>query len=479
MRKPLLTRLGLAFLTLLSILCFQWFNAPIAQAHWADLAIAEITLDRTSAEVILTLPTGLIAQADDDRNGRLSPTEIRNHQIELQTQLDRKIQLKNQFQTPAKLQIEPIDEANTHLTLPSSNHSALKLQYSWNQPVSRVSMRYTLFEPGVPSARCVATVLTQSQNIIFSPDNPEATVLNTAAIDWSNGLWVTLVGAFVWGAAHAASPGHGKTLVGAYLIGERATAKHAIFLGLTTTLTHTFGVFVLGGVAWFAAQTLVPEQFTPWLSLLSGLLVVAIGGQLLRDRLRSILKPQHSVNHPHHHTHDDHPHHHHEHSHNHSHDYSHDHSHDHHPDHHHDHSHDQTHSHLPPEGTPVNWRSLLALGISGGLIPCPSALVLLLSSIAIGQIGMGLILVLAFSLGLALVLTGLGLLVISTKKMILQPASQQWLLQKFAIQPSQRMPHWLKPLLLRGIPTLTAILITALGIGISLQALWQIRGIPL
>ncbi|MCB0035213.1 MAG: hypothetical protein KDE51_14375, partial [Anaerolineales bacterium] len=97
-------------------------------------------------------------------------------------------------------------------------------------------------------------------------------------------LLITLLTAFGLGAAHALTPGHGKTIVGAYLVGSRGTAKHAIFLGLTTTVTHTAGVFLFGLLVLFASQFILPEQLYPWLGVFSGLLVVAIGGSMLWER---------------------------------------------------------------------------------------------------------------------------------------------------------------------------------------------------
>jgi nickel/cobalt transporter (NicO) family protein len=244
--------------------------------------------------------------------------------------------------------------------------------------------------------------------------------------------------------------------VGAYLMGEKATLRHALFLGLTTTVTHTLGVFALGGVTLLASKTVLPEQLFPWMSLLSGLLVVAIGTNLLRDRLKQ------SKRHPHNeHSHHEHSHHEHNHS-EHSHHEHHEHEHSHAEHSHHEH---HGHSHLPPEET--SWKNLLALGISGGLIPCPSALLLLLSSIALGQVGYGLILVLSFSLGLAGVLTGLGLLLISSKHLFIKLPIENWT-QASSLQ-------WLMKL----VPIGTAFAITLIGFIMSMQALSQIGMIKL
>ena len=209
---------------------------------------------------------------------------------------------------------------------------------------------------------------------------------------------LALLAAAAWGAVHALSPGHGKTVVGAYLVGSRGTPRHALFLGLTVTITHTAGVLALGLIILFASRTILPEQLYPWLSLVSGLLVAALGLTILRQRLLGLPAFGH-----HHHGHD--------------HDHSHDHDHDHDDAHAHGiahtHAHDgHTHSHLPPgvDGGQITWRKLLALGISGGLLPCPSALLALLGAVAVGRAGFGVLVVIAFSLGLAATLTGVGLL---------------------------------------------------------------------
>jgi nickel/cobalt transporter (NicO) family protein len=282
-------------------------------------------------------------------------------------------------------------------------------------------------------------------------------------------LLLALAVAFIWGAMHAMTPGHGKTIVGAYLVGSRGTLKHALYLGLTTTITHTLGVFALGLITLFAAQYIVPETLYPWMSLLSGLFVVGIGINLFASRFRSsgiklpkvkatitegaftpVLQHAHTeaegLGHPHKfvlnashgdpHTHTHH---------------SHDHGHTHpHHDHHHDHG-EGAHSHMPPEE--ITWRSLLTLGVSGGLIPCPSALVVLLGAIALNRIGFGLILVLAFSLGLAGALTAIGMLFIYAGR----------LFERF---PSQGR-------IIRLLPALSALFVSVIGAAIIWKALGE------
>lgn len=451
--KKLFFRSCLLLLSFITFLGIHLLTASSSQAHWADLASADIKINPTSAQMLLTIPTGLVAKADTDRNGKLSTTEIDSNQVLLQDLLGEKIQIINDRNQPGALQISSATALPNSLASSSNDRSTIQLTYSWPTETSGVKIHYGLFEPGIQTARCITTISHNKtvKNIIFSPENQDATSFPNSPLN-SSSIWVTIVGAFLWGGAHAMSPGHGKTLVGAYLMGEKATVRHAFFLGLTTTVTHTLGVFILGGVTLLASRAFLPEQLFPWLSLISGLLVVTIGGNLLRDRLNKqtdlkLHSNPHSESH-HHHSHD------HSHAHSHSHDSTH---------HHHSHSGGHTHSHIPPEGN-VNLKSLLALGISGGLIPCPSALLLLLSSIALGQVGYGLILVLSFSLGLASVLTGLGLLLIYSKHLFKRLPIEKWTDQK-SFQLKRVM---------NVIPIVTAAAITFIGLIISIQALWQI-----
>jgi len=198
--------------------------------------------------------------------------------------------------------------------------------------------------------------------------------------------------AFILGAAHALTPGHGKTIVAAYLVGSRGTLKHAAFLGAMVTFTHTVSVFLLGLATLFLVQYIVPQKVTQVLGAISGLSIVAIGGWMLYKRLRRA---------------------------GHTHSHSHDHGHEHH---HHDHEHPHSHSHGPDGHTHVpdeiSWSGLVALGASGGLVPCESALVLLLTAIALRRVGLGLVLLISFSLGLALVLMAIGVLVIYAKNLL-------------------------------------------------------------
>jgi nickel/cobalt exporter len=226
--------------------------------------------------------------------------------------------------------------------------------------------------------------------------------------------------AFGLGAAHALTPGHGKTIVAAYLVGSRGTLKHAAFLGGMVTFTHTVSVFLLGLATLFLFQYVVPQKVTQVLGAISGLSIVVIGGWMLYKRLHGA-GHAHSHDHGHEHAHD------HDHEHVHTHAHSHDHAHEHHHhDHPHDHAHDHTHAHTHSHGPgghthmpeEISWSSLVALGASGGLVPCETALVLLLTAIALRRVGLGLVLLISFSLGLALVLMAIGVLVIYAKNLL-------------------------------------------------------------
>jgi nickel/cobalt transporter (NicO) family protein len=190
---------------------------------------------------------------------------------------------------------------------------------------------------------------------------------------------LSLAIAMFWGAAHAFSPGHGKSIVAAYLVGSRGTPRHAVFLGLTVTVTHTIGVFALGLVTLSLSEFIVPDQLYPWLNLVSALLIVGVGVSVLRWRVREWRKRD--AGHDHHHGH----------SHGHGH-------------HHHEHDH------------ALSARRLLGIGISGGIVPCPTALVVLLAAISLHRVGYGLVLILAFSLGLAAAMTAIGILAVSAKR---------------------------------------------------------------
>ena len=218
-------------------------------------------------------------------------------------------------------------------------------------------------------------------------------------------ILASLAAAFFWGMAHALSPGHGKTIVAAYLVGQRGTPWHAAALGAIVTATHTIGVFALGLVTLALSAFIVPEQLYPWLNLVSGVLVVAIGATVFRSRFR-----------------------------------------------HRGHTHDH-HDHAPGPGpeTGPSRRSLVAVGITGGLLPCPSALVVLLAAISLHRVAFGMLLIVAFSAGLALSITGIGLVAVYAKQ-IFKRAS-------------------FEGRLVRLLPAASALVILAAGLALTVRAL--------
>jgi ABC-type nickel/cobalt efflux system permease component RcnA len=188
----------------------------------------------------------------------------------------------------------------------------------------------------------------------------------------------SLAAALFWGAAHALSPGHGKTIVTAYLVGRRGTPRDAAVLGAIVTVTHTIGVFALGLVTLALSQWIVPDRLYPWIDVVAGVSVVVIGATVLRARVREWLHERaHRRGHHGHHGH-----------------------------HHH-------HEHVAEPGSGL--RGLLAVGVSGGALPCPSALVVLLAAITLHRVAFGLLLIVAFSLGLALAITAVGLVALLAK----------------------------------------------------------------
>jgi len=221
-----------------------------------------------------------------------------------------------------------------------------------------------------------------------------------------------LIAAF-WGAAHALTPGHGKAIVAGYLVGTKGRPVDAVLLGGIVTITHTIGVFGLGFVTLLLSRFIVPETLYPWLTLISGVLVVVVGASVLFSRAR---RRGHRHDHGH--------------GHGHGHSHSHEHG-------HHHHHHDR--------------RGLLGVGVAAGLLPCPSALVVLLSAIALHRIGFGLALIVAFSLGLAATITSIGLVAVLAKRAFSRIS--------------------LDGPLIRLLPAASAVVILLVGVTITLKAL--------
>ena len=271
-----------------------------------------------------------------------------------------------------------------------------------------------------PTQAGVAAPLRLQANQQATPRNAFTELITTRSLS----LWFLITAAFIafgLGALHALEPGHGKTIVAAYLVGSRGTARHALLLGLIVTASHTAGVFALGAITLYASRYIVPEQLYPWLGVFSGLTIAGLGGYMFLRRW-SGLDLDHS------------------------------------------HTSGQLHGHWfssrkqgvqSPESIepakPVSLYQLFALGITGGIIPCPAALVVLLSAFALHRIGLGFFLIIAFSLGLAAVLIGFGMLMVYGRRFIAGMRANG-------------------PLTTRWLPVASAAFMTILGAGIAVRA---------
>jgi ABC-type nickel/cobalt efflux system permease component RcnA len=272
-----------------------------------------------------------------------------------------------------------------------------------SSPLNVTAVKTRLVQGTVRGTRPHVTAGVAAQAPDRVADSGFAALVNREEI----GFWMILASlgaALFWGMAHALSPGHGKAIVTAYLVGQRGTPRHAALLGLIVTATHTVGVFALGLVTLLLSHFIVPDDLYPWLNLVTGVLVVAIGISVLRGRWRRRRR--------HHH-------------------------------HHHDHRHD------PSRG------SLVAVGISGGLLPCPSALVVLLAAISLHRVAFGMLLVVAFSLGLALTITGIGLIAVLGRRLFRRLSFEGRLVSL--------------------LPAASALVILAAGVAMTLHALPKVR----
>jgi ABC-type nickel/cobalt efflux system permease component RcnA len=199
-------------------------------------------------------------------------------------------------------------------------------------------------------------------------------------------LLIALVLSALLGGLHALTPGHGKTLLASYLVGSRGTVPHAIFLGGAVTFTHTASVMATGLIVLWAGHLIVTNLLVPTLELGSGLLVVLLGVRLVRARWRSL---RHGLEHGHPHE----------------------------PAHPAPEHADQTHPYPHPTEA-VRWRDLVTMGVSGGMTPCPEAIGILLVAIGLNRVALGMGLIVAFSLGLAAVLSLIGLLLVRSRGLV-------------------------------------------------------------
>lgn len=243
------------------------------------------------------------------------------------------------------------------------------------------------------------------------------------------GALVAIAASLALGAAHAASPGHGKTLMTAYLVGTRGTPSQAVVLGLTVAVTHTAGVFVLGAIVLGASETFVPERVMEWLGLVAGVIVLGMG-ILLTVRLA---RPVGTAGPPHAHE-----------------------------GHEHAHAHGRPHQrgHERPVDR-VSGRSVALIGFAGGMVPSASALIVLLVAISQGQPVLGIGMVSAFGVGMAIVLGGLGLVVVLARR-------------RFDHGGLELASHPIAARIGRAIPTASAAAVLVIGIVLAVEAVARI-----
>ncbi|MBV9324601.1 MAG: sulfite exporter TauE/SafE family protein [Chloroflexi bacterium] len=285
-------------------------------------------------------------------------------------------------------------------------------------PLDRREAHWAFTMDGNTTSATPATVSAAASR----PTDPLAALVT--ATDMSPSVIVlALLAAAALGGVHAASPGHGKSIMAAYLVGRHGTVLDASALAVSVTLAHTTGVLVLGVLTVAASNLIVPEQLYPWLTLISGALVLAVGARFLVDALRGRTAQEHAHEHKH--------------------------------GHHGEHAHHA--DHLDGALAPT-WRGLFALGLAGGIIPSGSALVVLLSSIALGRLGFGLVLILAFGLGMAIVLVATGVLLVHAGRFMI------------GFVPDTRRAR-----LASLIPLVSASVMTLLGVVATVDGLSQTR----
>jgi len=245
---------------------------------------------------------------------------------------------------------------------------------------------------------------------------------------------LSLAAAAGLGAGHALTPGHGKTLMAAYLVGTRGSARHALGLGAAVSLSHTIGILVLATVVVGAADLVAPDVIVRWAPVVAAVSIVLIGGWMLVGEIRR----RRSTARPH----------------DHGHGRDHGEAHDHGPD--HDHAH--AHSHAHAQASTITWRSLFLLGLAGGLIPSTSALLILLGAIAAGRPAFGLVLVVAFGLGMAAVMSSIGLVLVTARDRVDR------------VQAGASLAR-----VREAVPLLASVVVLGFGVVLTAQALSAVR----
>jgi nickel/cobalt transporter (NicO) family protein len=450
---------SIGLLSLICLLISVLLPAKEAVAHPLDEFVQntyiDLTLDRTTLELNLTpgvlVAPEMVALIDTDGDGEISETEgeayandvLRDIFLEVDDEPQPLTLASSQFPTPLdisaglgtiRLQVAaegladtPGDTPGEHQLYYRNDHQPVNSKYLVNAfkksseveiaQQDRERLQHAIRVDYVVTPEASAT---SDDAVAASTEDGGADVGTTVDVSdraqWlasylyettlSPWLLVLVLGlSALLGGLHALTPGHGKTLVAAYLIGSRGTVQHAAALGGIVTLTHTASVIAVGLLALLVGQYILPDVLVPVLEVCAGLLVVALGARLVRARWRT--RGGHR---------------------------------------HHDHGHDH---HVPDN---VRSGDLLAMGVSGGLVPCPEALGVMLIAIGLGRIGLGLALIAAFSFGLAAVVIAIGILLVRCKSRLDRLG-----------KPGS---HWQ-----RLLPLVSAVIVTVLGVGIALKGL--------
>jgi nickel/cobalt transporter (NicO) family protein len=269
-----------------------------------------------------------------------------------------------------------------------------------------------------------------------------------------------IASSFWAGAAHAATPGHGKTIAAAYIVGARGKPIDAVILGIFVTLSHVSGIVLVGVLASLGSTWLRPQRIEAYLAAAVGILVIVLGLWMLwaqRDLVALAMgeagepgngtsrADAHARDHGHDHSHDDHPH---------------NHGHGHHePVVWHSHGFGKVHAHrldVVAENRP-KLPVLLALGVAGGLLPDPAALALLLGALSSGKVMLGLVTVLVFSLGFAATLVVVGIV---------------------AAKVGEKVLDWLASIWMIRLQIATSLLIIGMGVVLTIRAVSELAALP-
>ena len=381
-------------------------------------------------EIIATLAAGTLIETSvptTDRSDELSnyPTDLLNSPPQA---LDANVEVSLPALPPAGSNSEVTRSVFSHTARVRDTVSAPGLSQKTITPVTHASTQspMRMVTPAKPASAAATVPIRLEANQQQTPRSRFTELITEQHLS----LWFLLTAAIIaigLGALHALEPGHGKTIVAAYLVGSRGTARHAVLLGLIVTASHTAGVLGLGAITLYASRYIVPEQLYPWLGVFSGVTIAVLGCYMFLRRLTGAAT---------------------------------------------DHSHEpgSQHAHrfffmrkggegeeasesLIEAGVQkqVSLTQLFTLGVTGGIIPCPAALIVLLSAFALHRVALGFFLIVAFSVGLAAVLIGFGMAMVYARRFM-----TRWQIEG--------------PLTKRWLPLASSAFITLLGAGLAVQA---------